>query len=84
MNLGEKTVIFTCEASGTPPLHYSWEFNGQTILGKTENATTLTISNVDKKDAGKYLCIVRNRYHRVTSDPAELRIGTTPLGARHA
>ena len=52
-------------------------FNGDEMTGKKEN--TLTISNVDKNDAGKYQCIVRNDFHRVTSDPAELRIGTASL-----
>ena len=44
------------------------------MAGKIEN--TLTIANVDKNVAGTYLCVVKNRYSRVASNPAELNIGT--------
>ena len=74
VNLGEKNITFECEAAGTPPLQYSWKFNGHGMAGKIEN--TLTIANVDKNVAGKYLCVVKNRYSHVASNSAELKIGT--------
>ena len=74
MNLGEKNVTFKCEAAGTPPLQYSWKFNGREITGKADS--TLTIANVDKNVAGTYLCVVKNKYSHVASNSAELRIGT--------
>ena len=77
MNLGEKNVTFKCEAAGTPPLQYSWKFNGREMAGKKEN--TLTIADVDKHVAGTYLCVVKNKYSHVTSNSAELRIGTVFL-----
>ena len=77
VNLGEKNVTFKCEAAGTPPLQYSWKFNGHEMAGKIEN--TLTRANVDKNVAGTYLCMVKNRYSHVASNPAELKIGTVFL-----
>ena len=74
VDLGEKNVTFKCEAAGTPPLQYSWKFNGREMAGKKEN--TLTIANVDKSVAGTYLCVVKNNYSRVPFNSAELRIGT--------
>ena len=70
--LGEKCVTFRCEAVGTPPLHYSWMFNGRHVTGETGN--TLTI-NVRKQMAGRYQCCVQNKFDYVASNPAELRIG---------
>ena len=70
--LGEKTVIFKCEAAGAPPLEYSWKFNGEVLPEATEN--TLIVTNVNKKVAGIYQCCVKNKYDDVTSNPAELMI----------
>ena len=75
VNLGEKNVTFKCEAAGTPPLQYSWKFNGHEMTGKTESM--LTIANVDKNVAGTYLCVVKNRYSHVAFNSVELRIGKT-------
>ena len=77
VNLGEKNVTFKCEATGTPQLQYSWKFNGHMMNGETENI--LKISYVNTKVEGTYLCIVSNGYDHITSDPAELRIGTALL-----
>ena len=73
VDLGEKTVTFTCVADGTPPLQYSWKFNGEEMKEETNN--TLTISIVSRKVAGKYECCVNNKFDNVTSSPAELIIG---------
>lgn len=70
VNLGEKEVIFKCEAQGTPPLQYCWKFSGRVLA--TEK--TVTIKNIDRKDEGTYQCYVENKYHCVTSS-AELKIG---------
>ena len=70
VNLGDKTVIFECEAQGTPPLQYCWKFSGRVLA--TEK--TVTIKNIDRKDEGTYQCYVENKYHCVTSS-AELKIG---------
>ena len=72
MDLGAKDVTFKCEATGAPPLEYSWKFNGEVLKGKT---STLTIPRVDRKRAGTYQCCVMNNFDDVASKPAELRIG---------
>ena len=72
VNLGKENVTFKCEAAGTPPLQYSWKFNGHMMTGETENILKISYVNTE----GTYLCIVSNRYDHITSDPAELRIGT--------
>ena len=73
MNLGEKTVYFTCVAEGTPLLQYSWKFNDEIL--KNETGNTLTINNVNKKLAGKYQCRVVNQFDCVVSNSAELVLG---------
>ena len=73
MALGAKTVVFKCEAVGTPPLEYLWKFNGERMKDKTEN--TLKINNITRKEEGHYQCCVKNKYDWVPSDSAELRIG---------
>lgn len=73
VDLGEKTVTFKCVADGTPPLQYSWKFNGEKM--KEETNSTLIISIVSRKLAGKYECCVKNKFDHVASSPAELIIG---------
>jgi lysophospholipase L1-like esterase len=46
------------EASGTPPLSYQWLFNGTALAGATN--ASLTISNAQLSDAGKYSVVVAN------------------------
>ena len=73
VDLGAKDVTFQCEATGAPPLEYSWKFNRHVLRGRT--ASTLTIHKVDRKSAGTYQCCVTNNFDDVTSKSAELRIG---------
>ena len=73
VDLGKEVVTFRCKATGTPPLEYSWKFNGNVLEGETKS--TLTIDEVSCKDTGIYQCCVTNRFDDVTSNPAELRIG---------
>ena len=73
VELGAKDVTFQCEATGAPPLEYSWKFNRHLLRGRT--TSTLTIHKVDRKSAGTYQCCVTNNFDDVTSKSAELRIG---------
>ena len=82
MNLGDKTVTFKCEAAGAPTLEYSWKFNGDKIIGKTES--TLSLSDINRKQEGCYQCCVKNKYDRVTSNTVELRIGKLNIGIKVA
>jgi hypothetical protein len=55
-------------ANGQSPLGYSWSFNGVAIPGATNS--TLTISNVQFSDAGKYQLTVSNALGTAVSVPA--------------
>ena len=52
-----QSITLTCQADGVPPPSYSWKFNGK-FNGVTQN--TLTLTNVDVKDAGNYTCVATN------------------------
>ena len=82
VDLGMEDVTFQCKATGTPPLEYSWKFNGDVLEGETKS--TLTIDKVNWKDAGTYQCCVTNRFDDVTSNPAKLRIGMCTMTVRFA
>ena len=70
-------VTFTCEALGSPPINYSWLYNGNYILddpGHFEgaNTDTLMIINVLVSDWGIYSCDATNIVNNATSNEATL------------
>ena len=70
-------VTFTCEASGSLPINYSWLYNGSYIMddpGHIEgaNTDTLMIINVLVNDWGMYSCEATNIVDNVTSNEATL------------
>lgn len=65
-------VTFRVTASGTPPLYYTWQFNGSNI--PSEVASNLTLTNVQPADSGDYRVIVSNVGGSVTSQVAVLTI----------
>jgi len=72
-------VTFSVVATGTEPLTYQWLLNGTNILadgGRITGSTSssLTISNVQVRDAGGYLVVVSNAIGSATSQVAVLRI----------
>ena len=64
-------ATFAVSATGEP-LNYQWELNGKD-LSRATNAT-LTITNAQPGDAGKYSVVVRNVAGTVTSDEAVLTV----------
>jgi len=69
-------VVFTVTASGTAPLNYQWQFNGQKIAGQT--TASLSLADVHFVDAGGYSVIVNNAYGSVSSSIAQLTV-SAPL-----
>lgn len=69
------TATFRVSASGTPPLFYQWSFNGTYIPGATN--ASLTLTNVQPAQAGRYAVWVAISYGSIISSNAVL----TVLGA---
>jgi len=68
-------ATFSVIASGGP-FTYQWKFNGQNIVGATNQA--YTISSVNPVNAGVYTVVVRNSDGPITSSPAQLSVNTVP------
>ncbi len=75
----QSSVSFQLAASGLPAPSLQWRKNGLDIAGAT--SSILTISKVNKSDAGTYTVLVRNAYGSVTSKPAELIVNNSSKGA---
>jgi len=63
-------------ATGTAPLNYQWQFNGQDLPGATSAALTLT--NVSAAQAGSYSVTVSNAVGVTSSPPAVLSVDVLP------
>jgi phospholipase/lecithinase/hemolysin len=72
-------VTFRVAIGGTPPFSYQWRFNDADLTGKTN--AILTVTNVQRTNAGNYGVIVTNLSGSVTSQPATLTI--TPFNSIH-
>ena len=76
---GNKTVSegnnvkFICRATGKPPPTLSWVKDGNTINQNSNNTVlsqdsqTLTITNVKRSDAGKYVCNAKNNVSSISA-----------------
>jgi hypothetical protein len=69
-------ATFTVTAKGLPRPHYQWQFNGTNIDGAIQ--ATLTITNAQATNAGKYSVILSNGISTVTSSDAVLSVTLTP------
>jgi len=67
-----QSVTFSVFATGSGPLGYQWFFNGAPLSGNT--GTNLTLSPLQKTDAGAYWVVVSNVFGIVTSAPAQLTV----------
>jgi hypothetical protein len=67
-----QTAVFQVTASGSQPLAYAWQFNGQTIGGATQS--TYTRSSVQTSDGGDYSVVITNNFGAVTSAAAKLTV----------
>ena len=77
-------VSFSVTATGTAPLSYQWQKDGEDLTdgGSVTGATTatLTITGVMESDEGGYRCVVTNIAGMDTSDTAMLTIGMFAVG----
>ncbi len=71
VNVGQ-LVQFAVTATGTAPLSYQWQRNGQNILLAT--GASFTLGNVQVADAGDYRVVVGNAAGSVTSQVAKLGV----------
>ena len=67
---GGTAVSFSVSASALTPLTYQWKTNDVPIWGATN--VTLTITNVQPSDGGRYTVVVSNDAGSVESEPAVL------------
>jgi hypothetical protein len=68
---------FIVVASGTAPLSYTWQKNGNALSGASASALSLT--NVQASDAGTYTVVVTNAFGTANSLGALLAVDSTPL-----
>ncbi len=69
-------AAFTVAATGSPPLHYQWQFNGAKIPGAT--TATLAFSSVNYTNAGAYSVLVSNPVSAAASSNALLLVFPPP------
>ena len=69
---GGANVTVAVTATGTPPLHYQWQFNSTNLAGATNSALILT--NVTASHAGYYTVTVTNSFGSTNSQPATLTV----------
>jgi hypothetical protein len=69
--------VFSVTTAGTPPLSFQWLFNGGALSGATNS--TLTLTNVQTAQAGKYSVAVRNAASSSLSSSAILTILVPPF-----
>ncbi|PIP39763.1 MAG: hypothetical protein COX19_07120, partial [Desulfobacterales bacterium CG23_combo_of_CG06-09_8_20_14_all_51_8] len=65
-----ESVTFSVTAAGTPPISFQWKKNHMDIQGATSNR--FTIKSVQEKDAGVYVCEVKNDFSNDMSAEAML------------
>lgn len=70
------SASFSIGASGTGPLSYQWQFNGNALAGAT--GSICTIANAQANNAGNYVCIVANSAGSATSAAATLTLDGPP------
>jgi pectate lyase len=70
-----QTAFFTVEADGAMPLHYQWYYNTNTVLTGQTNAT-LTLTNVQLTNAGKYSVSITNLFGTTNSAFATLTVNS--------
>jgi autotransporter-associated beta strand protein len=66
------TVTFTVSSSGSPTLFYQWYYNDTIPIGP--NSNTLTLTNIQNTNAGKYSVDVANGFGDSLSPDATLTV----------
>jgi uncharacterized delta-60 repeat protein len=77
-NAGD-TATLSMTAVGTAPLRYQWHKDGAEVVDAT--AASLTLTNVQKADAGGYDVVVSNGSGTVTSMVAQLTVNLARVDA---
>jgi hypothetical protein len=67
------TATFTVSASGIGSLNYQWYFNTNTLLTNATSAS-LTLTNLQATNAGKYSVAISSQYGSTNSPMAQLTI----------
>lgn len=76
--LGQSTVLGV-SVTGTPPLSFQWNFNGEALTnGATQN---LSLTNLSFAQAGQYSVTVSNLFGVTTSSNTTLRVLSLPFPA---
>jgi WD40 repeat protein len=65
-------VTLEVEADGLAPLHYEWRVHGDAVPGATD--ATLTLTNIQVRDAGDYEVVITNVWGSVTSQTATVQV----------
>ncbi len=72
---GDGDVTLSCDASGSPAPELSWTRNGSPVetsnnsrISLSNNNKSLTITNVNRADSGKYQCVASNKLGNATSN----------------
>ena len=74
-----ENVTFTCDADGNPTPTFSWTKDGS-VVNTTSRITfnadkkQLSITNVDRGDSGKYICVAMNDVNEVQSNSSTLNV----------
>ena len=80
-----KNVTFSCSATANPSPTTSWFKDESPITNKSRISLSvdnkvLTITNVSRKDSGKYRCVASNKLGNDTSKAAELNVKCEFIG----
>ena len=76
-------VVFSCVVEGNPSPNVSWTKDGQQLnitansrlaASRTNNNHSLTITDVQRSDAGDYKCVANNSVNTSISSAAELKV----------
>lgn len=67
-----KNVVFECQATGAPPLMYTWMHDGIDMPAKNHRILEIVVRQWSK---GEYSCRVENEFGSSKSDPAMLTVG---------
>jgi len=77
-NAGD-TVALSVTALGTAPLNYQWRKDGAPVAGATD--TSLTLTNMQRAEAGCYDVVVGNGFGSLTSAVAVLMVNLASIDA---
>ena len=71
------SATFSVTASGSSPLAFQWQLNGEELPGAT--ASDLVLTNAQASDAGAYSVVISNGFGVITSDEVVLTVNLPPM-----